>query len=274
MSLLEEIALMGTKVVRLTGGEPFCSKHLPQLVEFAQTLDLNLSVITNGSFIYQYIHSGHCFVPIGRLFLSIDSPLASIHDQIRGIPCLDLIEKSLEFLPSHTDIIVNTVVSRLNRETVTHLPRWMAEREIGLINVIPMKNALYELETQDLKAITTSIWEECEKYRINHFLETYKRGIRCRECTKVLSNGNLSGCMIGQMVMFVDVDGYAYPCNSSSYRFAHLEFGNVFDSGIEAVWKSQAARIIRNRLSQDVSLDCKKVCDFSNRLVNSCLSES
>jgi MoaA/NifB/PqqE/SkfB family radical SAM enzyme/glycosyltransferase involved in cell wall biosynthesis len=82
LPLLDEAVAIGTKVLVLTGGEPFLHKDLFRVVAAAKARGLAVNITTNGTRIQarweELIHSG-----VDSLSFSLDG-LAETHDRLRG----------------------------------------------------------------------------------------------------------------------------------------------------------------------------------------------
>ncbi len=203
------------------------------------------------------------------VFLSIDSAIAATHNKIRGISCLSTIESALRNIGLPLNIVVNTVLSRLNCDKLTSLPKWMKKHGLHLINPIPMKDSRLSLTEENLIRSLCSLLEACVTLNIGVYVEGVGEcSISPQHALELLREKPPTVCATGGSTLFIETDGSCYPCNSSSRRLPKLCYGNAFETGVVKVWQSWNAKTIRSALSRSMPIDCKGFCDFCNVLRN------
>jgi MoaA/NifB/PqqE/SkfB family radical SAM enzyme len=84
-NLLDELSLLGTKSLCISGGEPLLKKGVFSIIKKAKEKDLFVEVITNGTLVTsenakRLLESG-----VDLVTFSIDAPRAHVHDQVRGV---------------------------------------------------------------------------------------------------------------------------------------------------------------------------------------------
>jgi len=94
MTMMSDLRRLGVRYLSVTGGEPLLRDDLPVLLEAAKTRGLYVSLSTNGILLPEKIDQ--LAGKVDRLMLSIDSPIAEMHDRSRGIECFDLIETGIK----------------------------------------------------------------------------------------------------------------------------------------------------------------------------------
>jgi len=83
--LLHELQRIGTRVVYLSGGEPLLKNGILSLIRAAKKEKLRVGLFTNGTVITPALAHSLLSSGLDHIIFSIDSPRASIHDQIRGV---------------------------------------------------------------------------------------------------------------------------------------------------------------------------------------------
>lgn len=126
--LLAAIAASGVKTVVFAGGDPSLRRDIGYLLAYARELGLITEVHTNGQYAperYRLALTGSDYVG-----LSLDGPIAELHDSFRGKPgnfkrVLDL----FDFLEEAAiPMIVRTVVARPNYTRVADIGGLLARR--------------------------------------------------------------------------------------------------------------------------------------------------
>lgn len=82
--VVDEIAEMGKPIIILTGGEPLMRQDLRPIAQYAVSKGLRVVMGTNGTLITEQIASELKGVPVSRLAVSMDFPIAKRQDEFRG----------------------------------------------------------------------------------------------------------------------------------------------------------------------------------------------
>jgi MoaA/NifB/PqqE/SkfB family radical SAM enzyme len=83
-NLLDELSLIGTKSVIISGGEPLLKKGVFSIIQKAKEKGMFVEFITNGTLITAEIAQQLIESDVDMVTISIDAPRAEVHDQIRG----------------------------------------------------------------------------------------------------------------------------------------------------------------------------------------------
>lgn len=142
--VLGELAELGCRKVHFTGGEPALRPDLEELVAHASGVGLRATLTSNGTLFTRdrarrIVESG-----LRGINVSIDSPVAAVHDEIRGVD--GAFAEALEGLKNlrkesrrgKLSLALNAVVTRLNWHTLADLPKLAAKvgaRSIRLMGV-------------------------------------------------------------------------------------------------------------------------------------------
>ena len=94
--MIDEFVSMGTSRLSLTGGEPLMRKDLPEVIRYARSRGLFVSLATNGSLVPQRIGE---LVGVNSVNMTLDGP-KHIHDKQRGSGNFEKVIKAVELIKS------------------------------------------------------------------------------------------------------------------------------------------------------------------------------
>lgn len=230
--------------VRFTGGEPCLHPRFIEILHEVRQRHLFVSTITNGTV---FTNPQIMDKKIDRFFLSIDSPLSYDQKAIRGVYIYP------ESVRPEYDIVANVILSTLNKNNVTRIPRWMKERGIRAINLIPMKTNRYKLRPKILYTLLAKMLHKCIDFGIVHFIEGMPwNGVDSKTAIQVLFQTRSSAeCRIRQHVRFIHMNGNSYCCNSTPHR-------TLFDPN----------HVQKSRRYDECPIYVSGQCDYSNIIFN------
>jgi MoaA/NifB/PqqE/SkfB family radical SAM enzyme len=84
-NLLDGLSLLGTRSLTISGGEPLLKKGIFSIIQKAKEKDLSVELITNGTLISPETAKKLLKSGVDLVTFSIDAPIASVHDQVRGV---------------------------------------------------------------------------------------------------------------------------------------------------------------------------------------------
>ena len=141
---LDELAALGCRKVHFSGGEPTLRSDLPDLIAHARRLKLRATLTTNGTLLTRELSTRLVKAGLNSVCVSIDSPVRSVHDRIRGMPGafkqtltgVRELRRAAERRGVSLPIRINTVVSRENYDTLDKLP--VLAHELGAQSLLLM----------------------------------------------------------------------------------------------------------------------------------------
>ena len=127
---LDELATLGCRKVHFSGGEPTLRSDLPDIIAYARRLKMRATLTTNGTFLTRELAKQLVKAGLNGACVSIDSPVRSVHDRVRGVPGafkqtmagVRALRRAAEQHGVPLPIRINTVVSRENYATLDALP--------------------------------------------------------------------------------------------------------------------------------------------------------
>ena len=267
LQVLHRLAQQGYSEVIVTGGEPLLAECLPLALSVCSDLGLRASMISNGSMLSSCDALNIRFNTFHRCFLSVDSPSSETHDAIRGIACFDSLDAWLSSNLNGPQIVINTVLSKLNEHNVLQLPEWMSCHGVSVINVINMKHPRLALAPAVAASLMRTLLQACETYGIRHYVTSTYDGMSCSEALACLEHPFPSACLVSDRCVFVEVDAHAYPCNCSSYGGTAACTGNFLGAASSGDCL-KASSSTADHFRRSLFPFCPERCDLSNRLLN------
>lgn len=218
--------------IHLLGGEPTCRKDLVEVTNYLSKKNIDFGFNTNCiNFVAEKNKELLLNKNFRNLVVSLEGPTAEINDLIRGKNVFDKTIKNLQSIiefKKNNDIkqlkvIVNTVVSRTNYESIIDMIDFciaLGVDELDLLQLIVQGNAEQltismnpEEELQLVERIAKKYGEIKDKITI---IPKFVRPMVKDYCKEVLGlpfPEVYHGCSAGMTFMFMNNEGYIYPCD-------------------------------------------------------------
>ena len=121
--LVDQILEVGRPIIILTGGEPLIRPDVLEIARYASNRGLRVVMGTNGTLITEEIASQLKEVPVSRLGISLDFPVAELQDDFRGqAGAFDAVMKGIANAQRvGVDIQINSTITRLNVDYLDEL---------------------------------------------------------------------------------------------------------------------------------------------------------
>lgn len=234
--LIDEIAQMEeTPIIQpFIYGEPFANPDLPELIQYCNEHNVAMSIITNGiliddewiDFLVANTNSKY------TISFSLDALTQETYEKVRGQYQLARIEGQIKKLMDNRlengpRITVNFTVEEDNDgEALDFLEKW--------------------------------------KYKVDGVRVTVGVDVQRRIPIKYRRGDDIGHtvnrkCGYLEEVMVIDADGHVRSCSFDA--FGDTDFGNVFDTGILAIWNSE--KMVKHREMQ--AKGTLPECDFCSR---------
>lgn len=278
---IKELKNIGTQEIRFHGHEPTLRRDLLELIDYTKGIGFWVGLKTN----CVGLSRDYCnrLAQLDKLYVSIDSPVASMHNKIRGNPGSfgDNIKVMSWVKAENPSIFLesNSVVTRLNYQTLVGMP-WFARRmrisKISFVllnsknkkeiaNLLPQKDQMREFFFKIVPEIiggclTNGITFDFSPFFAELVLEDPRKIIRElknhpekfeEEINNylVMDYGKIFyeryGCHGPIDHLSINHDGNVYPCCVVE-RTAAFAMGNISRSSFEQVWDSEKYKGIRN----------------------------
>lgn len=143
-ALFAELSALGCRKVHLTGGEPGLREDLEAIVAAGTAAGLRVTLTTNATLFTRGRARRLVEAGLRAVAVSIDSPVAEVHDRQRGLP--GSFEKAVAGLKNlrkearrgKLTLAINTVVTRLNFRTLVGLPKLALRTGARALRLMPV----------------------------------------------------------------------------------------------------------------------------------------
>ncbi len=149
-SAIDELAELGCRKIHLSGGEPTIHPHLGPLIHHINQHNIRVTMTTNATLITRPKAEMLAEAGLRGVNVSIDSPDPHLHDRIRGVKgAWKRAVKGLKVLRKEMKkgkVRINTVVGRLNYNSLLALPDLAADWGVDFLNLIPLDEHTGDLQ--------------------------------------------------------------------------------------------------------------------------------
>lgn len=281
MRIIDQIYDFGATFLGIGGGEPLLRKDLPELIGYAKSIGLNVSLITNGDFIDDKLLD--TLVKHGvRISVSIDGK-EEINDAIRGKgaykKAVSAIEKTSK--AGLLDCLVATLANvdsehnNVNVEDMEHIVK-LAEansaRWVVIHGFVPFNDSPEHLShnpsPQQYERIWNDVYDLNMKYKvkpdINVYCPFYARVAKQRGMPNFdewYKNFFLGKCAIAGKYMSVIENGDIIPCSFND----HIRLGNIQNKSLKQTWDEMQTNELTLKLRDKTNLKGKcGVCEYND----------
>lgn len=238
-SVFEQLRILGTFELVLTGGEVFSRPDALRIIELARTMGFEVIVFTNGTRITQEIAQKLSELYIGLVSISIFSLDPNVHDSItKRAGSLKKVLETVDLLQHYSvPLQLKSVIMKKNLASIRQLRDYCNERGIDYL-ATPY---LFPKANGD----SSNLGFRLDGSEMNFAVEIYDEIIGFQESPK---NPNDLMCPPLLHSFGIAADGTMTPCNTMFYSV-----GNVLDKPIKEIWESQKLRRIQSLTISDVS---------------------
>lgn len=280
--LISDAHELGLKQLVLTGGEPMLRKEIYDILDYASSLNVHNTVISNGTLIGEAEVDKLLKSGLNDISISLDC-FQEINDQIRGEgsyqKALDALKSFCKYRDSMGSITVGITISKANYRYIFDFCRFLFE-EIGVKSITfnpfnkymlhPAKHRLIgdfeitddlipglELELDKIIAYSKvgkgTFWQN-ERYfkKIPHYFAG-KSMVPSISCTEPLM-----GCVI-------EANGLVYPC-----IVEYVVAGDINVSSIKDIVRSEEYRSVCLRALRNKCRGCLNACYNNIHSIEEC----
>ena len=252
--VLDDIHSYASPVVVLSGGEPLLRPDVFDIASYGTALGLRMCLATNGSLVTadtcrQITESG-----IRMVSLSLDGSTAAVHDDFRNQPgAFDGVMNAIRLFNAHNiDFLVNSSFTKRNQDEapkIHQLVKSLGATAWYLFMIVPtgrgeeimaelippdeyeaMLNWHYDMEKEEDELL---VRPTCAPQYYRVVLQRAKQeGERFKRRTLKFSTGGSKGCLAGQLICMIDVDGNVLPCS-----YFPLPAGNIRTQSFREIWE-------------------------------------
>jgi len=234
--LIDDSLALGISIIALTGGEPLLRKDIFELISHVDKRKAVPILFTNGQFLTDENVEKLAEAELYSLFVSIDSPIAEEHDDLRGMP--NLFNSAIEGLKKAKSKGIFVGLSSYATRSATnknyYKKIYALARKLGLHNLMLFDGVATGNLLKDTSEMLTS--EQREDIRV-FSQKIFKRNIIPPLSSQSWQNsieGYLGGigCLAANIQYYVSAYGEVAPCD-----FTPISFGNIRDTPLREIWK-------------------------------------
>jgi len=235
--LLRSTKEAGGMSVALGGGEPLLRDDCTDIIEYAVSLGLLVSLGTNGVLVDEKLAKSLAKLPI-KIQVSLDGATRETHDRIRGKGSFDLAIRGIDNLINEgmaQDILIAFTPMKINVHEVPDIVDLAMKRQIPVIQFPPLsssgraKERWKELRLSDNEMLW--FWE----FVLEKSKELRGKMDLLADCFSININaiGLSHRCTIGTQFR-VDPEGHVYPCQCFHFG-AQYCLGNIKEKSLESM---------------------------------------
>ena len=289
LQFFEELNRCAVMSVTLQGGEPFCRKDLPELIEGIVRNRMRFNILSNGTLITGEMaaflaSTGRC----DGVQVSIDGSVPTTHDACRGEGNFIRAMEGIKSLQKYNvPVPVRVTIHRQNVRDLENVAKFLLE-EVGLPSFSTNAASYMGLCRQNAEQVQLTAEERSlametllkleKKYngRISASAGPLAEGRDWLEMERKLQVGQdpiegrgfLSGCNGPANTLAVRADGVMTPC----IQMSHLELGRINVDNLQEVWQEHPGlERLRSRYKIPLSrFEFCQGCDYINYCTGNC----
>ncbi|MEJ2697692.1 MAG: radical SAM protein [Candidatus Sulfobium sp.] len=253
--IIDDIAGYAKPVVVLSGGEPLVRKDVFEIARHGTERGLRMCLATNGTLVTEEVCAGIKSSGIRIVSLSLDGSEEAVHDDFRSQKgaFAGTLNAARLFRENGIEFIINSSFTRRNQEEIPKVYR--LAKEIGatawyMFMIVPtgrgeeIMNELiskedyeeildwhYDMEKEEDSML---VRPTCAPHYYRVVLQqSKKKGEKFNRRSLKFSTGGAKGCIAGQLICLIDVDGNVLPCS-----YFPRPAGNVRERSFRDIWEN------------------------------------
>ncbi len=253
--ILDDITSYAKPVIVLSGGEPLFRKNIFEIAQYGSEKGLRMCLATNGTLVNDEICGKIKDSGIKIVSLSVDGSEEAVHDNFRNQKgaFAGTINAARLFKKHGIEFIINSSFTKRNQEEIPKV--YKLAKELGatawymflivptgrgeeimseLISKEDYEEVLewhYQMEKNE-KAML--VRPTCAPHYYRLVLQKSKEeGSRFERRTLKFSTGGAKGCIAGQLIALIDVDGNVLPCS-----YFPKAAGNIKEQFFKDIWEN------------------------------------
>ena len=253
--IIDDIAGYAKPVVVLSGGEPLMRDDVFDIAGYGTEKGLRMCLATNGSLVDDHVCRMMKKSGIRMVSLSLDGSSEDIHDNFRNQEGAfkGIMNAAGLFKQNGIEFLINSSFTKRNQEEIPKV--YKLAKELGaaawyMFMIVPtgrgeeIMNELiskedyeeildwhYHMEKEEKEML---VRPTCAPHYYRLVLQKAKEeGKRYERRSLKFSTGGSKGCIAGQLICLIDVDGNVLPCS-----YFPMPAGNILKQPFKEIWEN------------------------------------
>lgn len=253
--VLDNISSYAKPVVVLSGGEPLLRKDVFDIAAYGTQKDLRMCLATNGTLVTDEICQKIKESGIRIVSLSLDGASSEVHDDFRNQEgaFAGTINAAKLFRKHNIEFLINSSFTKRNQDEVPKI--YKLAKELGatawyMFMIVPtgrgqdilnelispddyeeILNWHYDLEKEEDDLL---VRPTCAPHYYRIVLQRSKKEKdKFKRRSLKFSTGGSKGCLAGQLICLIDVDGEVLPCS-----YFPKTAGNIRQQPFKDIWEN------------------------------------
>jgi len=252
--VIDDISSYAKPVVVLSGGEPLLRNDVFDIARYGTEKGLRICLATNGTLVDEGICEKIKGSGIRIVSLSLDGATDVVHDDFRQQKgaFAGTINAARLFKKNGIEFIINSSFTKRNQDEIPRV--YKLAKELGatawyMFMIVPTgrgEDIMDEIiSKEDYERILEWHYEmekdeddilvrpTCAPHYYRVVLQKKKeRGDRFKRRSLKFSTGGAKGCIAGQLICLIDVDGNVLPCS-----YFPVSAGNIRERSFKEIWE-------------------------------------
>ena len=253
--ILDDISSYANPVMVLSGGEPLLRPDIFDIARYGTDKGLRMCLATNGTLVNESVCAKIKEADIKMVSLSLDGAKAETHDNFRNqAGAFDGTLKAIElFNRNDIPFLVNSSFTLRNKDEIPEIFKLVNNlwaTALYMFIIVPNgrgEDVMYELIPVDVYDEILEWHYQMEKkeqeilmrptcaphyYRIVR-QKAKEEGEKFKRRNLKFSTGGSKGCLAGQLICLIDVDGEVLPCS-----YFPKSAGNINQLPFKEIWEN------------------------------------
>jgi heme b synthase len=253
--IIDDITSYANPVIVLSGGEPLFRKDVFEIAQYGSEKGLRMCLATNGTLVNDDICGQIKDSGLKIVSLSVDGSEEAVHDNFRNQKGAfsATINAARLFKKHGLEFIINSSFTKRNQEEIPKV--YKLAKELGaaawyMFMIVPtgrggeIRSELiskedyeevlewhYRMEKNEKEML---VRPTCAPHYYRLVLQKSKEeGAKFERRTLKFSTGGAKGCIAGQLIALIDVDGNVLPCS-----YFPKAAGNIKEQSFKAIWEN------------------------------------
>ena len=245
-NLLSDLRAMGTISVLLTGGEVFLREDIFDIISYARSLHMRVTILSNASLLDESKVDKLSKLCITEFSTTVFSLIPQVNDSITGKSnSLKPILENLDLLKqAQIRVRVKMPIMKKNAASYEMVRDFCKEKQFEFMPSFSISSKLDgEDSAKDLRIEKEDLCYLVKKAEEDGAISVKSSASKKDPCSSIF-------CAIS-----IDCKGYVYPCNSIPFKV-----GNIYNESISSIWNnSEKLKFIQGIKKSDLSecIGCK-----------------